>query len=83
LYKQEAMSSIAIKEALHEYINNSDDKLLQMIYAMIREYNQQPLNDADIAELEARTMRRQKGESKSYDWQTAKDIMTGKSGISQ
>ena len=75
------MSSIAIKEVLHNYIDNGDDKLLQMIYAIVREYNNVVLSEADTAELEARTARRKNGESKTHDWSAAKDMMTGKPGI--
>ena len=64
------MSSIAIKEVLHNYIDSGDDKLLQMIYAIVREYNNPVLSEADITELEARTTRRKSEESKTYDWRT-------------
>lgn len=75
------MSSIAIKEVLHNYIDNGDDKLLQMIYAIVREYDNVVLSEADTAELEARTARRKNGESEAHDWPTAKDMMTGKPGL--
>ena len=72
---------MAIKEMLHNYIDSGDEKLLQMIYAIVREYNNSVLSETEIAELEARTVRRKSGESKTYDWPTAKDLMTGKPGI--
>jgi hypothetical protein len=75
------MSSIAIKEALHNYIDSGDDKLLQMIYAMVREYNNPVLSEEDFINLENRTKRRESGESKIHDWTTAKEMMTGKRDI--
>ncbi len=75
------MSNITIKEVLHNYIDSGDDKLLQMIYAIVREYNNPVFSEADITELEARTTRRKNGESKTYEWPEAKSIMTGKTGI--
>ena len=74
------MSSIAIKEVLHNYIDSGDDKLLQMIYAIVREYNNPVMSEDGITELEARTTRRKSEESKTYDWPAAKDMMTGKTG---
>lgn len=71
------MSTIIIKEELHKYIDKGDDKLLKMIYALVREYQHDELNIADIAELENRTAKRKSGESKTYDWQQAKNIITG------
>lgn len=74
------MSSIAIKEVLHQYINSGDDKLLQMIYAIVREYNNPEFSEEEIAELEQRSNDRKKGVSKTNDWETAKAMMTGKLG---
>jgi hypothetical protein len=75
------MSSTAIKEALHNYIDSGDEKLLQMIYAIVREYNNPALSKTDQAEMEVRSMRRKNGKSKTYDWQTAKKIIIGKSEL--
>ena len=71
------MSDSTIREALHNYIDKGDDKLLQMIYAMVREYNNPVLNEADTAELDARSAKRKNGESKAYDWPAAKKMITG------
>jgi predicted HAD superfamily phosphohydrolase len=69
------MGTVAIKEILHSYIDTGDDKLLQMIYAMVREYNNPVLNKTDIAELEKRTESRRSGQSKVHGWATAKSRM--------
>ncbi|MGC4037484.1 MAG: hypothetical protein QM764_16095 [Chitinophagaceae bacterium] len=70
------MGSIAIKEALHNYIDTGDDRLLQMIYAIVREYNNSEISDEVLAEMENRTAKRKSGKSKTYKWNEAKAMIT-------
>ncbi len=74
------MITLAIKEILHRYIDTGDDKLLQMIYALVREYNKPVLTESDVAELVTRTKKRRSGQSKVHDWPSAKSSMTAKQG---
>jgi hypothetical protein len=74
------MGTVAIKEILHGYIDNGDDKLLQMIYAIVREYNNPVFNESEIAELESRGKSRRSGQSKVHSWPAAKSSMTAKRG---
>ena len=75
------MSTVIIKEELHKYIDQSDDKLLKMIYALVREYQHEELSIRNITDLENRTAKRKSGESKTYNWQEAKNMITGKTDI--
>jgi hypothetical protein len=71
-----------IREKLHSYIDNSDEKLLKMMYVLAKEYN----NDEDDAEyifsaediqaFEDRKVRLDKGESGLHSWENAKTIIT-------
>jgi hypothetical protein len=74
------MGTAAIKEILHGYIDTGDDKLLQMIYAIVREYNNPALNESEMAELESRREKRRSGQSKVHAWPAAKSSMTAKRG---
>lgn len=72
------MATTIIKEELHRHIENGDDRLLQMIYAVVKEYNAASLSKSNIKELEKRTVARKNGSSKTYNWATAKKMITGK-----
>lgn len=75
------MSILDIKEKLHEYIEQSDDKLLKMIYALVKEYNEdEPFNlDEERKKLiEAERERYLKGEGKSYSWDEVKQMAINK-----
>jgi hypothetical protein len=77
------METVSIRKELHEYIDKGDDKLLRLMYALAREYNDDDnadleLHEDDINEFENRRAKRLNGESKVYDWKEAKQIITGK-----
>lgn len=74
------MLTAIIKEELHKHIENGDDKLLKMIYAVVREYNDIPISEKAVSEFEKRTEKRKNGNSKTYEWHAAKKIITGKKG---
>jgi hypothetical protein len=75
------MSTVLIKEELHKYIDKGDEKLLKLIYVLIREYQHDELSVTDIAELENRTAKRKSGKSKTYNLQQTRDMITGKVAI--
>ena len=77
------MESANIRQKLHQYIEKGDEKLLKLMYAVAKEYNDEDdfeytFSEDEIKLFEQRTAKRLKGESKTYNWQEAKDIITGK-----
>ncbi len=77
------MTSANIRRKLHQYIDKGDDKLIKLIYALAKEYNEEEdfeyeLSEDQIKILEERTAKRLNGESKTYSWEEAKAIITGK-----
>ena len=72
------MDTVILKQELHKFIDEGDDKILKMVYALVREYVNDDLPQIEIDQLEERTARRKSGESKLYNWEEAKKIITGK-----
>ena len=80
------MQTLSIRQKLHQYIDNSDEKLLKMMFAMAKEYNEDDdfeyeFTTEDIKIFDERRKKRLSGESKTYSWQETKDIITGKQSI--
>jgi len=76
------MSSKNIREKLHYYVDKGDEKLLKIMYVVAKEYNNEDdfeyeFTDEEIRTFEERKAKRLNGESKSYSWDQAKDIITG------
>jgi len=69
-----------MKEKLHSLIENGDDKLVKMLYAVAKEYGEDDyvFTEEDITEFETRSMNITKGTGKAYSWDEAKKIITGK-----
>jgi ribosome biogenesis SPOUT family RNA methylase Rps3 len=73
------MNTVILKEKLHQYIDDSDDTLLKIMYAIAKEYNEHDsIDDSDVILLDARREKRLSGESKLYSWAEAKQIITAK-----
>lgn len=77
------MSTSAIKEELHYFIENGDDKLLKMMYAIAKEYTDDDdrhdvFSEAEIEEFDRRSADMDNGVTKIYSWEEAKKIITGK-----
>ncbi len=77
------MQTTNIRQRLHQYIDNSDDKLLKLLYALAKEYQEvddleNEFTAEDIKLFDERREKRLTGASKTYSWQEAKDIITGK-----
>jgi hypothetical protein len=79
------METTMIREKLHQYIDNSDDKLLKLMFALANEYNgtddinvEYDFTDEEIKEFDRRRARRLSGESSVYTWENAKKIITGR-----
>ena len=71
-----------IRRELHQYIDTGDDKLLKMMYAVAKEYNEDDypysFSTEELAVFEERRSKRLSGENKTYSWEEAKAIITGK-----
>ena len=79
------MEALLIKEELHNLIESGDEKLLHLMYALAKEYNNEQENEFTEDELNEFKRRRENhlnGKSKSYTWDEAKLIITkGKMNI--
>ena len=69
------MDTIKIKEELHQYINQADDRFIQLVYAMVQadKREQELLSKQEIEELERRLERHKSGQSTSYTWDDMKN----------
>ena len=77
------METAGIREQLHQYIDKGDEKFLRLMYALAKEYNDKDdfeyeFTEDDIKAFDERRAKRLSGESKTYNWQEAKEIITGK-----
>ncbi|HVW62955.1 MAG TPA: hypothetical protein VHC48_23045 [Puia sp.] len=80
------MEPASLRQKLHQYVDNGDEKLLKLMYAVAREYNEEDdfeyqFTEEEIKLFEERSAKRQNGESKTYDWKDAKEIILGKKKI--
>jgi hypothetical protein len=63
------MGAAQIREELHEFINRADDRVLSLIYGMMKaDLEQDTLTTQQREDLDKRVARHKKGESKSYSW---------------
>ena len=77
------MQAVEIRKELQDYIDNSDEKLLKLMLALAKEYNENDesgyeFTDEDIKEFDARRQARLNGETVMYTWEQAKEMITGK-----
>jgi hypothetical protein len=77
------MQTTSIKQKLHQYIDNSDEKLLKLMLVLAKEYNEDDdfeyeFTDEEIKVFDERRAKRLSGESRTYSWEEAKDIIVGK-----
>jgi predicted GIY-YIG superfamily endonuclease len=66
------MVAAQIREELHEYINHADERVLNLIYGMMRADNDELLTQGQQEDLDERIARHKSGESKSYSWSEAR-----------
>ena len=70
------MGAAQLREELHQLINKADERLLNLIYGMLKaDDNRNILTEEQQADLEKRILRHRKGESQSYSWPEARDII--------
>lgn len=77
------MQAAVIRQKLHHYIDQGDEKLLKLMYAIAREYNDEDdfeyeFSDEELRVFEQRKMNRLNEVSKTYSWKEAKDMITRK-----
>jgi len=74
------MEATTIREKLHQYIDSSDEKLIKMMFAMAKEYNEDDELDYDFTEdikiLDERRQKRLSGESSTHTWEEVKKSIT-------
>jgi len=74
------MSAPNIRQQLHQYVDQGDEKLVKLLYAFAKEYN----SDKDfeftsnyIQQFDERSASRLREESKTYTVKEARDTITG------
>lgn len=77
------MQTIDIRQKLHHYVDKGDTKLLNLMYALAKEYNEDDDSEYEFTSDELnifgeRKKKRLSGESKTYSWDEAKEYITGK-----
>ncbi|ANI88164.1 hypothetical protein A9P82_01850 [Arachidicoccus ginsenosidimutans] len=77
------MTTTTIRQKLHQYIDTGDGKLLKLLYALAKEYSEDDdfeytFSEEEIREFDNRRQKRLNGESKLYNWEEAKSIITRK-----
>ena len=80
------MQSANIRQRLHQYVDNGDEKLLNLLYALAKEYNDEDdfeyeFSQQELQEIDLRRAKRISGESKTFNWKDAKEMITRKTNI--
>ncbi len=81
------MQATQIRRKLHQYIDDSDENLLKLLFAVAKEYNEDDddfeyeFTAEDIKEFDRQREKRLRGESRTYSWEEAKDIITKRKAI--
>ncbi|WKK80436.2 addiction module protein [Marivirga arenosa] len=73
------MSTITLRKELQEYLNNADERFIQLVYGMMQadKSNDFLLSESERKKLDKRIARHKKGESKSYSWEEVKARLQG------
>lgn len=68
------MGVAQLREELHEFINRADERVLNLLYGMMKADNEpdELLTPSQQEDLDRRMARHKKGESQSYTWSEAK-----------
>ena len=77
------METVNIRQELQQYIDKGDDKLLKLLYALAKQYSEDDdaeytFNEEDIKLFDERRSKRLSGQSSTYSWPEAKEMITGK-----
>ena len=73
------MGTPQIRDIVHDYINQADERFIQLVYGMIQADKSSDLllTTSERKELDKRIARHKKGESKSYSWEEVKSQLQG------
>ncbi|MEK6782116.1 MAG: hypothetical protein AABY93_10435 [Bacteroidota bacterium] len=72
------MGAARIREELHQFINQADERILNLIHGMMKADNEKGFLTAEQKDdLDKRITRHKKGESKSYSWSEARAQIEG------
>ena len=66
------MEAAQIREELHQFINQADERVLTLIYGMMKADNEGLLTAEQKEDLDKRIVRHKNGESKSHSWSEAR-----------
>lgn len=67
------MGAAQIREELHQFINRADERVLSLIYGMMKaDIEMEALTQEQEADLDKRIARHKNGDSKSYSWSEAR-----------
>ena len=66
------MGAAQIREELHQFINHADERVLTLIYGMMKADSEGLLTAEQQEDLDKRIEHHKKGESKSYSWSEAR-----------
>ncbi len=69
------MNTVVIREKLHGYVDNGDEKLLKLLFALAKEYigdDDYEFTSEELKEFEKRRQDRINGLSKALSWDEAK-----------
>jgi hypothetical protein len=80
------MNTTDIKSRLHEEIEHSDEKLLKMIYALVKEYQEE--GGDDITDERKKLIRAERenylqGKGRSYSWDEVKNMAINRQGANE
>lgn len=68
------MGTAQIREELHQFINKADERVLNLIYGMMKaDHEPQFLTPEQQEDLDQRILRHKNGESKSFSWTEARN----------
>lgn len=66
------MGAAQIREELHQFINYADERVLNLMYGMMKADGEGVLTAEQQEDLDKRIARHKNGESKAYSWPEAK-----------
>ena len=61
-----AMGSVQLREELHQFINHADERVLNLLYDIVKADRDGLLTSAQQEDLDKRILRHKNGESKFY-----------------
>jgi hypothetical protein len=80
------METAQMRQKLHQYVDTGDEKLLKLMLALAKEYTDEDdfeydFTAEDIEVLDKYREKRLNGENKTYSWEDARNIITGKKSM--